>query len=428
MRLVVIGGVAAGLSAAARARRLDPTLEIEVLEQGIDVSYSACGLPYFIGGEVRRLENLVVHTPPEFERERDVSVRTNARVVAISHPRREVKLETGEPVRYDKLVVATGARVERTVRGADAPHVFPLHTLDHARAMHDFLKQRRPKTAAVIGAGYIGLEAAEALRANGLAVTVYESSSHALHREDEFLTGWIRKQLERFRIAAEFGHRLGDIAGLRAEIVVLAAGLRPNVELAAAAGIELGRTGAIRVTDQMETNLNSVYAAGDCAESLHRVTNRPAWIPLGTTANKMGRVAGANAAGRRERFPGIVGTSIVRICGVGVGSTGLSAAQARREGFVPVSARVENADRAAYFRGRPTTVELTADRQSGRLLGGLIIGEEGVAGRTNVVATALTNSMTVEEFQQLDLAYAPPYAPVWDPLLIAAQQLSKLLR
>jgi CoA-dependent NAD(P)H sulfur oxidoreductase len=429
LRLVVIGGVAAGLSAAAQARRLDSNLEIEVLEQGSDISYSACGLPYFIGGEVRRIDDLVVNTAEKFERERDVRVRTQARVTAISHPRREVFLENGEHVRYDKLVIATGASVNRqSIRGADLPHVFPLQTLDDARRLSEFLKQRRPRTGAIIGAGYIGLEAAEALRANGLRVGVYEASGTALHREDEFLTEWVRKQLERFRIRVEFRRRVDDIAALESEVVVLAAGMRPNVELAAAAGIEVGRTGAIRVSDQMETNLSGIYAAGDCAEAIHGVTGRPAWIPLGTTANKMGRVAGANVAGKRERFPGIVGTSIVRVCGIGVGSTGLSAAQAKREGFSPVAARIENADRAAYFCGRSTTVELVADRQSGRLLGGLIIGEEGLAGRTNVIATALTSGMTVEEFEQLDLAYAPPYAPVWDPVLIAAQQLLKLLR
>jgi NADPH-dependent 2,4-dienoyl-CoA reductase/sulfur reductase-like enzyme len=429
LRLVVIGGVAAGLSAAARARRLDSTLEIEVLEQGSDISYSACGLPYFIGGEVRRIGDLVVNTAEEFERERGVRVRTHARVTAISHPRREVSLENGERVRYDKLVIATGASVKRqSIHGADLPYVFPLQTLEDARRLREFLKQRRPKTAAVIGAGYIGLEAAEALRANGLRVGVYEASDNALHRDDEFLTEWVRKQLQRFRIQVEFGRRVDDLAALGSDVVVLAAGMRPNVELASAAGIELGRTGAIRVTDQMETNLTGVYAAGDCAEAIHRVTGRPAWIPLGTTANKMGRVAGANAAGKRERFPGIAGTLIVRVCGIGVGSSGLSAAQAKREGFSPVVARIENADRASYFRGRPTTVELVADQRSGRLLGGLVIGEEGVAGRTNVIATALTSGMTVEDFEQLDLAYAPPYSPVWDPLLIAAQQLLKLLR
>jgi NADPH-dependent 2,4-dienoyl-CoA reductase/sulfur reductase-like enzyme len=203
--------------------------------------------------------------------------------------------------------------------------------------------------------------------------------------------------------------------------------LHPNVELAADAGVEVGRTGAIRVDERMETNLPGVYAAGDCAETLHLVTGRPAYVPLGTTANKMGRVAGANAAGKRERFGGIAGTAILNIFGMGVGFSGLSAAQARREGFSPVSATITASSRAGYFNGRPLTVELIADAATRRLLGGSVRGEDGVEGRVNVIATALHNRMRVEDLEQLDLAYAPPFATVWDPVLIAAQQLSKMV-
>jgi NADPH-dependent 2,4-dienoyl-CoA reductase/sulfur reductase-like enzyme len=197
--------------------------------------------------------------------------------------------------------------------------------------------------------------------------------------------------------------------------------------MAAEAGIELGRTGAIRVGERMETNLPGVFAAGDCAEALHLVTGRPAWLPLGTTANKMGRVAGANAAGVRERFPGVAGTAIVRVCGLGIAMTGLSEREARQEGFDPASARIGARERPGYFGGRKTTVELVADRRTRRILGGLVVGEDGVAGRINVVASAVTSGMRIGDFEQLDLAYAPPFAPVWDPLLIAAQQLSKLI-
>ena len=210
-------------------------------------------------------------------------------------------------------------------------------------------------------------------------------------------------------------------------MVVLAAGMKPNVELAREAGIEIGRTGAIRTDDRMETNLRGVYAAGDCAEVTHLVTGRPAYIPLGTTANKAGRVAGANAAGGRERYAGIVGTSIVGIFGVGFATTGFSVAQARAEGFTPVAARIEAGSRPGYFQGTKTTVELVADRATRRLVGGTVIGEDGAAGRINVIAAALTARMRVDDFEQLDLAYSPPFAKVWDPLLIAAQQLMKEL-
>jgi NADPH-dependent 2,4-dienoyl-CoA reductase/sulfur reductase-like enzyme len=210
-------------------------------------------------------------------------------------------------------------------------------------------------------------------------------------------------------------------------MVIIAAGFKPNVELASEAGIDIGRTGAIRTDEHMETSLRGVYAAGDCAEVTHLVTGRPTWIPLGTTANKCGRVAGANAAGGRERFPGIVGTSIVSIFGMGFATAGLSAEEARAEGFSPVVQRIEANSRPGYFQGAKTWVELVADRTSRRLLGGSVIGEQGADGRINVIATALAARLKVDEFEQLDLSYSPPFSPTWDPLLIAAQQLLKEL-
>ncbi len=422
MRLLVIGGVAAGLSAAARARRLDASLEIVVLEKGPDISYGACGLPYFIEGRVRRAEQLTVYTPEYFRRERNIEVRTGARVVSISHARREVALESGERVHYDRMVVATGARPR--LPDFEGPAVFTLHTLQDAARLKAFLCDRQPKRALVAGAGYIGLEAADALRRAGLAVTVVERGPHVLGRADDELTSVVRERLERFHVDLRLNTSLSGSEG--ADLVLLATGLQPNVEVAAEAGVELGRTGAIRVDDHMETNLTGVYAAGDCAEALHLVTGRPAYIPLGTTANKMGRVAGANAAGRRERFGGIVGTAIVSVFGLGVGFTGLSVDAARREGFSPVAARITSQSRPGYFDGRPLTVELVADAASHRLLGASVWGEDGVEGRINVIATALHNRMRVDELEQLDLAYAPPFATVWDPVLIAAQQWIRL--
>jgi NADPH-dependent 2,4-dienoyl-CoA reductase/sulfur reductase-like enzyme len=433
VRLLVIGGVAAGLSAAARARRLDRSLEIVVLEKGPVISYSACGLPYYVEGRVVSARELIHYTPEAFARERNVAVRTGAKVVSISHPRREVSLDTGERVHYDRLVIATGARPDITgIRGAELPHVFTLHTLDDAERLKRFLGDRRPRRGAVVGAGYIGLEAADVLRRCGVAVTVFEQSAYALGRDDGELTDFIRRHLEAFRVELRTHTRVSAIQEDRVddvpcEIVVLAPGLRPNVEIAAEAGVELGPTGAIRVDERTMTNLSGVFAAGDCAQTAHLLTGRPVYIPLGTTANKMGRVAGANAAGAHERFPGVVGTSIVKIFGLGVATTGFSALQARREGFSPVTARIDAYSRPRYFWGKPTTVELVADRQSGRLLGGTVIGEEGAAGRIDVIAAALHNRMRADEFEQMDLAYAPPFAPVWDPLLVCAQQLLKNL-
>src|SRR5450755_2880348 len=428
MRLLVIGGVAAGLSAAARARRLEPSLEIVVLAHGANISSGACGLPYYLEGRVRRAEELMVYTPEYFSKERNIQVRTGARVISISHPRREVVLDGagGERVHYDRLVIATGARPRAAeFEGATLPYVFTLHTLADAERLKQYLRDKQPKRALVIGAGYIGFEAADALRRNGLAVTVVEQGEHVLGRADAELTKAVRERLERFRVDLQLNTRISSVADR--DLVILATGLQPNVELAAEAGVEIGRTGALRVDEHMETNLARVYAAGDCAEALHLVTGRPAYIPLGTTANKMGRVAGANAAGRRDRFGGVVGTAILNVFGLGVAFSGLSVEQARREGFSPVSARITARSRPRYFDGKPITLELVADAATGRLLGGSAWGEDGVEGRINVIATALHNRMRVEDLEQLDLAYAPPFATVWDPVLIAAQQLSKMV-
>jgi NADPH-dependent 2,4-dienoyl-CoA reductase/sulfur reductase-like enzyme len=428
MRLVVIGGVAAGMSAAARARRCDQSLEITVLERGAHIAWGACGLPYYLEGLVPSLEDLVAFRPEYFRQERDIDVRTGAEAVAIEHARRQVVLAGGDHVRYDRLVIATGARLEDSgIKGADQPHVFRLTTMEDARRLKAFLSERRPARAAVIGAGYLGLELAEALRAHGAAVTIYDARHDLLGRSDPDLTALLRTHLARFRIELRLGERIGKIDPGLADIVLLATGFRPNAELAAAAGIALGRTGAIHVDDWLETSLAGVYAAGDCAETFHLVSKKPVYLPLGTTANKMGRVAGANAAGRRERFPGVAGTMIVRVCGLGVAVTGLSESQARAEGLDAVAARIEALEKPRYFSGTPGTVELVAGRRDGRILGGSVTGETGAAGRINVIAAAVTSGMRLEDFEQLDLAYAPPFAPVWDPLLIAAQQLRKRL-
>ncbi|MGD0870123.1 MAG: FAD-dependent oxidoreductase [Bryobacteraceae bacterium] len=433
MPLVVIGGVAAGLSAAARARRIDPRLEIVVIEKGPVISYGACGLPYFVEGRVRRPEQLVVYTPEYFRKERQIDVRTNSRVVAISHPRREVSLESGARVHYEHLVIATGARCDTSaVTGAQQPHVFTLHTLDDATRLRAFIEERHPRRAVVVGGGYIGLEAADALRRNGLGVTVLERSPHVLLRDEAHWNALARRQLELHGVDLRCGVEVRSIepdgvADFPADLVIVSAGFKPNVELAAEAGVEIGRTGAIRTDDRMETSLRGVFAAGDCAEVTHLVTGRPTWIPLGTTANKAGRVAGSNAAGGRERFPGIAGTAIVSVFGMAFASTGLSVSEARTASFSPVSARIEALSRPGYFQGTKTTVELIADRATRRLLGATVIGEQDAAGRINVVATALQSRLRVDEFEQLDLAYSPPFATVWDPLLVAAQQLLKEL-
>ena len=436
MRLVVIGGVAAGLSAASAARRRDPSLEITVLEKGADVSYSACGLPYYIGGTARA-EDLVVYTPQFFRKQRNITVLTKCPVREIHPPRREVLAGEGKRFPYDRLVIATGASSRRPqIPGIGLPHVLAANTLAEARAVEEFLACRKPRRAAILGAGYIGLEYAEALVRRGLEVQIFDARQEILGRSDPALISAVEEELAghgvRWRPATPVTS-IGPASIVTAagefpcELVIVAAGLRPNVELASEAGAAIGSTGAIRTDDRMQTSLAGVYAAGDCAETIHLVTGRPCWIPLGTTANKTGRVAGENAAGGLARFPGMVGTSAVKVFDQEIAMTGLDESAARSAGFSPLSAGIRAPSRAPYLGGGEVSVQLTADRNSGRLLGGLLFGRQGVAQRVDVVAAALHARMRVEELAGLDLAYAPPFAPVWDPILIAARQLLRLL-
>jgi NADPH-dependent 2,4-dienoyl-CoA reductase/sulfur reductase-like enzyme len=336
-----------------------------------------------------------------------------------------VLLAGGERIHYDKLVIATGARPKPSPILLDCPNIFSLYSVSEARRLREFLDSARPRRAAVIGAGYIGLEAADVLHSRGLQVTVFERASSVLGRPDPGLTAAVRKALEQAGMELRLEAK-ADCGGAF-DLAVLAAGLSPDVSLAAEAGVRLGPTAAIATDEHMETNLAGVYAAGDCAEAVHIVTGRPVWIPLGATANRMGRVAGACAAGARDSFRGVVGTSAVKIAGMEVGMTGLCLEEARKEGFDAVAAAIEAPDRAKYFHSQTTRVELVAERRSGRLLGGTVAGSAGVAGRTNVIAAALTAGLRVQEFEQLDLVYTPPMAPVADPLLLAAHQLLKLL-
>lgn len=423
MRILVVGGVAAGLSAASQARRADPAAEILVLEKGARISYGACGLPYLLEGQVSSIDQLTVHTPAFFEKERNIRIRTRCEVVALEHSRREAVLSSGERVRYDRLVWAAGARPARLSR---QPHVFRLHTDEDALRLLEFLDSRRPRTAAVVGGGYIGLEAATALRARGLRVRLYHDATTLLHREDPWLTKIVAARLEQCGVELRLNEP-ADPDALDFDLVIDSTGLRPNVEILADAGAALGRTGALAVSDRMETSLSGVYAAGDCCEARHIVSGRSVWIPLGTTAIRMGRVAGANAAGRRERFEGVAGTSIVRVAGLAVAVTGLSQQQARREGFSPVEVVVEGRERARYFFGRLIHVQLVADRHSRKLLGAAVVGDNGVLARINTAAAALAARMDAETFAGLDLAYAPPYSTVTDPLMAAARRLLRLL-
>ena len=447
-RLLVVGGQAAGLSAASRARRLDPRLHITVLEQGHHISYSTCGLAYLLSGQVRRAEDLLVYSAEFFREQRNIEVLVGMRAVEIEPGRRRVRalaVETGQEhlFPYDRLVLVTGARPDwPSIPGMDLPGIFQGNNLEGTLALQAFLESgQRPRRAAILGGGYIGLEYAEALRERGLEVVVLHSGSELLEGFDREITERVEQTLLRHGVEVFKGTPATAILGQgrvqqvlsaagrhEADLAVVATGVVPSAELAVSAGLGTAVAGTIAVDERMQTSLAGVYAAGDCAHTVHLVTGRPAYIPLGTTANKQGRVAGENAAGGNARFAGVVGTTVTRVFELECGRTGLSETEARAGGFRVVTAVVEHGSRAHYFGAKRIRVKLLADRDSGRLLGGQLVGEEGVAKRVDVLATALHARMNIEQLAGLDLSYAPPFAPVWDPLLIAANALGRKLR
>lgn len=448
-RLVVVGGVAAGLSAASRARRVNPSLEILVYEKGPDISYSACGLPHLIAGVVKDADALRIYSPDFFRTQRNIQVLTGHTVteLAPSH-RRIVLIPPGGgnlmEVHYDRLVLATGAEPARpSVPGIDLGGVFHVSNLQSTLALHQHLKEFNIRAAVIIGGGYIGLEMADALTTLGVQVTMLERSAGLFEAVDEDIAAPIEKELSDHGVhlikdapvAALVGGRDGRVRRVtwengssETECVVLATGVRPKVKLAEHAGIRLGKTGALAVSDRMETSEAAIYAAGDCAEAMHLVSERPVYFPLGTTANKQGRVAGDNAAGGRARFAGIVGTAAVKVFTLELARTGLNLSQAREAGFAARAATIRAAEHARYLGGKDIIVKLVADHASGRLLGAQMVGSAGVAKRIDVCATALHARMTVEQLGQLDLSYAPPFSTVWDPVLIAAQEMLRELR
>ncbi len=446
-RLLVIGGVAAGMSAASRARRLDPNLEIVVLEKGQDVSYGACGLPYFISGRVADAAELIVHNADFFRKERNIDVRLGHKAVSIEPGFKLVVAETDHgqraEIHYDKLVLATGGAPAENIPGSDRANVFTCTDLASAVRLRAFLEREKPRRAVIAGSGYIGLEVADALASRGLEVTILERSEAALDGVDEELAAEIERLLSAHSVVLKKKSPVSQIVGpvgglatsvlhslagsLPADLVILSTGIRPRTELAESADVTLGRTGAIAVDDAMRTNVHSIFAAGDCTEVQHLVTGAPTYFPLGTTANKQGRVAGENAAGGRARFPGIVGTLVTKLFELGIAKTGLSLAQAKESGFSPQSVVIASISKAKYFGGKPLLVKLIWDQPTGLLLGCQMAGEDGAAKRIDVAAMALHARMRVADMVNLDLGYAPPFAPVWEPILIAAHEAMKVI-
>ncbi|OAQ54287.1 hypothetical protein HTG_01745 [Natrinema mahii] len=439
---VVIGGDAAGMSAASKAKREDPERAVIVFEKGEWVSYAACGMPYYVKGEVDDLDDLVTVTPEAFREERDIDLRTGAEVVDIDREGQTVTVETGDETyeqSYDDLLVATGASaIEPPFDGLDLEGVFTIHDMDEADAIEDYVTERDPTTAAIVGGGYVGIEMAEALSARGADVHLYEMLPHVLQPFGEpvaeVVEDHLREQGVDLHLETAVSGFVGDerVEGVEleddtvdADIAIVGVGVAPNADLAEAAGIERGPTGAVATDEYGRTNDENVYAAGDCAESTHVVTGEPDHVPLALTANRAGRAIGQTVTGDPTPVGDIAGTAIVKAFELGAARTGIvDEERAREAGFDPASVTISASSRAHYYPdGAELTVTLLADRESGRLLGGSVVGRDG-AKRIDTVATALTADMTVTELQNADLAYAPPFSPVWDPILTAAKVLS----
>ena len=452
-RLIVVGGDAAGMSGASQARRLLGPGELEIIafERGPDTSFSACGIPYWIGGQVADRRELIAREPQEFRDKQQIDVRMRSLVTAVDAAARLVRvtdLETGREYseRYDELLLATGSEPVRPhLPGLDGAGVVGVHTLHDGAQVIAELDSGRLSEVVIIGAGYVGLELAEAMATRGLKVTVVDHSATPMPTLDPDMGEHISTGLRDAGITLVLGDGIAEIeldpAGrakavrtatgrsIRADLVVLGLGVRPNVSLAKDAGVPLGVTGGIAVDRRMRTRTEGVWAAGDCVESRHVLSNRQVVIALGTHANKQGRVAGDNIGGSYSAFPGVIGTAAIKVCDIEIGRTGLSTVEAQEAGFSVLSETVESTTRAGYYPGAESIrVKIIAERGTGRMLGGQIVGHAGSAKRIDILATAIWNSMTAQDFYSADLSYAPPYSPVLDPVVIAARKTHDAVR
>ncbi|WP_327727385.1 FAD-dependent oxidoreductase [Streptomyces sp. NBC_00487] len=451
-RLVVVGGDAAGMSAASQARRLrgPGDLEIVAFERGHFTSYSACGIPYWVGGDVPERDRLIARSPEE-HRARDIDLRMRTEVVEIDVEGARVRardLDSGTEswTAYDKLVIATGARpIRPDLPGVDAPGVHGVQTLDDGQALLDTLTATEGRRAVVVGAGYIGVEMAEALINRGYEVTVVNRGKEPMSTLDPDMGRLVHKAMEGLGItmvddAEVTALRTGEDGRVRAvatedteypaDVVVLGIGVRPETDLAKAAGLPLGDHGGLLTDLAMRVRGHeNIWAGGDCVEVLDLVSGRLRHIPLGTHANKHGQIIGANVGGGYATFPGVVGTAVSKVCDLEIARTGLREKDADRAGLRYASVTIESTSRAGYYPGAALmTVKMLAERRTGRLLGVQIVGREGAGKRVDIAAVALTAGMTVEQMTALDLGYAPPFSPVWDPILVAARKATAAVR
>jgi len=448
MKIVIIGGVAAGTSAAAKARRNNEDAQIIIFDADQDVSYSGCGLPYYIGTDIEDREQLVPRNGQFFKQKYNVDVFTGHRVLAIEPQAKTLTVEnlaTGQQFSevYDKLVIATGAQAVRLpIAGSDKANVFHLRNVVSADRIRRQVLETKPQTAVVVGSGFIGLEMAENLTARGIRVSIVELAEHVMPALDGDMAVYVADYLEQQGVEVIVRDAVTRLEGaplvnkvvlksgreLTADLVILAAGVRPDVELARQAGIELGPTGAIKVNDRMQTNIEDIYACGDCAESYSLLTGKPYYRPLGSTANKMGRIAGDQITGGNLTFRGGLGTGIFKVFDLAVGQTGLTEREAGREGYQAVVCHIIKPDKPEYYHGQELVIKAVADKASGRVLGAQVIGRAGVDKRLDVLVTAITFGAKAEDLFHLDLAYAPPFATTKDPVMYAGMVLTNALQ
>jgi len=447
MAYVIIGGDAAGMSAASKIKRELTDAEVIVFERGPYISYSACGMPYWIAGVIESDRKLVILTPERARERRGIDVRIGHEVMAIDPAAKTVTVQRQESGEifvqpYEKLVIATGASaLKPPIPGLDLPGVFTLRNIPDAQRIFHYLEQQQPQRAVIIGGGYIGVEMAEALHDRGLTVAlvemlpqimpnfdadmVEEVTTHVAEKGVQIYTGTRVNLLE--QMGAQLSVQLSAGEPLAADLVLVSTGVRPNRELAKDAGLKLGQTGAIWVDAHMRTSDPHIYAAGDCVEHYHIVLGENAWVPLATSANKGGRIAGDNISGNVSTFPGIAGTAVVKVFDYTMAVTGVTERQAIQSGKWGVhgedvgSTVITAWEKAGYWPGaEKIQVKLVYTKRDGRILGGQIVGKAGVNKRIDIIATALSAQMNVETLGMLDLSYAPPYSPTYDPVQVCA--------
>ena len=450
MRFVIIGGDAAGMSAASRAKRKDPDMEVIVLEQTQDVSYSACGMPYNIAESDRDMEELVVRKAEVFIEKNHINLLTGHRVDKIDRVAKKVlgktinQLDKNEQkdfsFDYDKLFIATGASpILPELSGFDLPQVMTLKSLEHGKFIKSYIQTNQVKKAVIIGMGYIAIEMSEAFRKRNIETIMVKPRSEFLPWMAKNLAEVVREELEENKVKMYPGHEVLQIVPYKdrvsveceklnfdADMVLVAMGVNPCSGMAKDAGLELGISNSIVVDRHLRTSDNDIYAAGDCADAFHLVTGQRCYIPLALRANRAGWAVADNICGTPTSLQGVVGTSVFRAFSLEIARSGLNFKEALDAGFDPVENTVKTRSRAHGHPGStPIYISMVGDRKTGLLLGTQMVGKEGVAHRINAIAVALHNQMTVADFSQTDLAYAPPFSPVWDPLLTAANQLVK---